>query len=1263
VSWLAATRPGGGGLIPVKPGERRRHGAFISYARADGEAAARGLEARLKADAPDIQVWLDRYEAEGGVGWWNQIEQALDRAEFFLLVMTPAAARSENTRREWRSARQRGVCVYPVTDSGVERIDFASLPGWMAKAHCYDLAVEWPKLLAHLRRGCVATRVPFMAPPVTTGFVPRPRQASELCDALLAARGDGTPSVTVLRGPGGFGKTTLAAAVCQDERLVEAFDDGILWVTLGQAPNLLNELVKLYAALTGERPAFVDVEDASRELALRLENKNCLLVIDDVWHAGHVGPFQAGAGCAFLVTTRLLDVAAGSARIEIEQMTPDEAAQLLMRRAGVAARDGLAVRPLVARLGEWPLAVTLAGSAMRQRIERGDSPVSALRAVERTLEKRGITAFDREDAIDRNEAVARTVAASLDLLDPASQRRCAELAIFPEDAAVSIATASALWQLDDLDSEDLARRLDDLALIEFDMRLDVIRMHDVLRGLLLARLPDTAAVHARLLEVWGDPYALPHLHAWRGCAYHLVRAGREAQLRALLLDPRWLDAKLAATDVASLASDFDHLPDDAVLALVRDAVRLSAPAVARHREQLRTQLLGRLLARPEPDIAALRAQLAQLAAPWLQPLQPVLDAPGGMLLMTLVGHAGEVTALAADADFRRLLSASEDGSVRVWDAGSGELLQVFDHKRLGVRAVAVSRDGRFAMSAGADGMLHPWDVASGSRSTAPLGAGGRARTALALSADGSVAVSASRDPQVVVWDVASGTVRHVFDGHDERVTAVGISADATRAISASDDGTARVWDLLTGQQERVLPHGAPINALSMSADGRHAVTGSSDRLLKMWNLDDGICVRTLTHEAGIESVALAATGWRAISGSSDQAIWLWNLRDGSLLAQLDGHSDSVRAVTINDSGTRAATGSIDRSIKLWRLDNPRAPAGGPAPWGSLLAVDFSADGRFCVSGGGDGRVTIRDAQSGRVVRAIDAHAGPVRSVAMSQDNTCVLSTGVDGRFWIWTIDDGQGVSIPIRHGAPVDYCVFSGTARYLTAACADRFVYLWDVPSGVLLARYGSRSLFDHLITPSPRRAASGPAELRDRYLPGEQVYETVVARMTRDGEYALLSAAVREQGSLRTDAQPGAGENRTCVLVLHIATGEIRTIGARQPDPIVALALDGGGRRLLCARSDHSLDIWDLRHEQRVATLAGHEQKVNDVAFSRDGRFAFSCARDRTVRAWSLESGRCVATYTADAALRALAISPLDGTVAAGDVAGRMHFLRLQEA
>jgi WD40 repeat protein len=76
---------------------------------------------------------------------------------------------------------------------------------------------------------------------------------------------------------------------------------------------------------------------------------------------------------------------------------------------------------------------------------------------------------------------------------------------------------------------------------------------------------------------------------------------------------------------------------------------------------------------------------------------------------------------------------------------------------------------------------------------------------------------------------------------------------------------------------------------------------------------------------------------------------------------------------------------------------------------------------------------------------------------------------------------------------------------------------------------------------------------------------------------------------------------------------------------------------------------------------MRGHTDKVNAVRLSGDGRWAISCARDRTVRVWSVDTGEQIAGFTADAALRGLAVAPADDVIAAGDVAGRVHLLRLE--
>src|ERR1700745_716883 len=123
---------------------------FLSYAR-NGEAFATNLRRRLQEEESEITLWQGLEEMEGGVGWWKQIEEALDHVRFLVIVMTPAAMQSEMTRKEWRYARQRGVNVYPVKGCREEELDYASLPNWMRKAHFFDLDKEWETFVNYFK--------------------------------------------------------------------------------------------------------------------------------------------------------------------------------------------------------------------------------------------------------------------------------------------------------------------------------------------------------------------------------------------------------------------------------------------------------------------------------------------------------------------------------------------------------------------------------------------------------------------------------------------------------------------------------------------------------------------------------------------------------------------------------------------------------------------------------------------------------------------------------------------------------------------------------------------------------------------------------------------------------------------------------------------------------------------------------------------------------------------------------------------------------
>jgi hypothetical protein len=118
-------------------------GAFLSYAHTDGEKRAEEIRDRFAREAPDIAIKQDRLVLEGGVSWWKQVTDAIDAVESLALLVTPGALASGNVEKEWRYARQQGVCVYPVEGVPDAKLPFDKMPHWMSNAHFYDLDKEW----------------------------------------------------------------------------------------------------------------------------------------------------------------------------------------------------------------------------------------------------------------------------------------------------------------------------------------------------------------------------------------------------------------------------------------------------------------------------------------------------------------------------------------------------------------------------------------------------------------------------------------------------------------------------------------------------------------------------------------------------------------------------------------------------------------------------------------------------------------------------------------------------------------------------------------------------------------------------------------------------------------------------------------------------------------------------------------------------------------------------------------------------------------
>jgi WD40 repeat protein len=332
-----------------------------------------------------------------------------------------------------------------------------------------------------------------------------------------------------------------------------------------------------------------------------------------------------------------------------------------------------------------------------------------------------------------------------------------------------------------------------------------------------------------------------------------------------------------------------------------------------------------------------------------------LDKPMESLFI-LRGHALPIRSIALTPDGRRVISASKDSTIKVWDVERRVLTQTLLQHRDAVNAVAVSPDGKLLASASDDRTVRLWDIESGECLMTFEGHESWVN-GVAFSPDGHWLVSASSDATIRIWNRSSGRCEGVLDGHTDTVWSVAVTPGSDRIVSGSSDGTVRVWSLPDGAPiATLLGHRSWVNAVVVSPDGRRAASASDDRTVRVWDLDKKVEVRVLAaHEDGARRVAWLADG-TLLSGGIDDRYVLWNTETGETTANVHRPSGNVIAFAVR-SGPPTMVFSGVGELRRESSVAQRQPPPGPE---ELYPFEEDAIRMILASGGGNVRRLIQD---------------------------------------------------------------------------------------------------------------------------------------------------------------------------------------------------------------------------------------------------------------------------------------------------------------
>lgn len=315
-----------------------------------------------------------------------------------------------------------------------------------------------------------------------------------------------------------------------------------------------------------------------------------------------------------------------------------------------------------------------------------------------------------------------------------------------------------------------------------------------------------------------------------------------------------------------------------------------------------------------------------------RPSEPRLLAIGAPVV--LKGHAGPVVAVAFSPDGGQIVTASDDGTARVWSSTPGEPRLLGKHDGP-VERIAFSPDGRRFASASRDKTVQVWEFDRSEHGATRLmslpGHGDWVRT-VAFSPDGKTLLTASEDDTLRLWDLQSGnnSARRTIPGLMSAAWAPGgnlvVTASRPPKAESGDDSTVRIWSADTAWKQPVLRVGGQREwafSAAFGPDSTRIVSASVDGSAKIWRLHYGNGAvepaGQMAHADRVFNAVFSADGGMIATSSADRTARLWTA-DGKELARFN-HAGEVWQVSFSSGSRWLASASLDGAVKIWDLRN------------------------------------------------------------------------------------------------------------------------------------------------------------------------------------------------------------------------------------------------------------------------------------------------------------------------------------------------------
>lgn len=290
-------------------------------------------------------------------------------------------------------------------------------------------------------------------------------------------------------------------------------------------------------------------------------------------------------------------------------------------------------------------------------------------------------------------------------------------------------------------------------------------------------------------------------------------------------------------------------------------------------------------------------------------------------------HEAAVADLAVVGDGSRILSLSDDGTMRLWSTIDGTQVGIVRANTCQAGRLAVNVAGTKAVAGWWDGTMRVYDLHDLSEkrciqipedphhcSSWPI--------AVAMDEGGDIAASGSQSLGFSVWNIDEARKIMSFQCHSKPITSIVLNWDEGFVVTGSVDRTIVVRNWLDATVEELEGHEDWVNDVAVTPNHRWVVSASDDFTVRGWDLGSTKVIVLHGHSAEVKAIDVDTSGRRVVSASQDHTVKVWDLFQARLIATFTGDSAMWTCAWLPD-GKSVVAGDDEGVLHFLHLDSDR----------------------------------------------------------------------------------------------------------------------------------------------------------------------------------------------------------------------------------------------------------------------------------------------------------------------------------------------------